>query len=309
MVPRKGNFVPVLELEFPKLYRIYVVLILMLIGVLLCLSQIQWSPKYPVIAKVNLHPALVTIKAPEAGVVSYSKVQVGSLIRQQQFLLRIDKLNNRLFQNYYHQKKQRLDIACQKIKQEIVYQKQRLLKLKPLLIKKVLTEDFYHQQLTELRRLNLENKRLLDEKLSLQHRQWVNIQSPLAGKLFYIFVKSGEMVKKDAKLAILQPPHTTWQCHIELPSSYRKYLRPDALFRLSLPTLSKLKRYTVEAQLIQVLPMIKAGKKGETIEVMARISNIAHPDTIFLPNMTLSGYLLGKPQTIGSWIYHFIWSN
>ena len=309
MMPRKENFVPVLALEFPKLYRIYVVLILMIIGILLCLSQIQWSPKYPVIAKVNLHPALVTIKAPEAGVVSYSKVQVGSLIRQQQFLLRIDKLNNRLFHNYYHQKKQRLDIACQKIKQEIAYQKQRLVKLKPLLIRKVLTEDFYHQQLAELRRLSLENKRFLDEKLSLQHRQWVNIQSPLAGKLFYTFVKSGAMVKKDAKLVILQPPHTTWQCHIELPSSYRKYLRPDALFRLSLPTLSKLQRYTVEAQLIQVLPLIKEGKKGGTIEVMARILNIAHPEAIFLPNMTLSGYLLGKPQTIGSWIYHFIWSN
>ena len=308
-MPRKENFVPGLTLEFPKLYRIYVVLILMIIGVLLCLSQIQWSPKYPVLAKVNMHPALVIIKAPEAGVVSYSKLQVGSLIHQQQFLLRIDKLNNRLFQNYYQQKKQRLDIACQKIKQEITYQKQRLIKLKPLLIRKVLTEDFYHQQLAELRRLSLENKRLLDEKLSLQHRQWVNIQSPLAGKLFYIFEKSGEMVKKDAKLAILQPLHTTWQCHIELPSTYRKYLHPDAFFRLSLPTLSKLKRYTVEAQLIQVLPLLKEGKKGGTIEVMARILNIAHPEAIFFPNMTLSGYLLGKPQTIRSWIYHFIWSN
>ena len=298
-----------LALEFPKLYRICVVLILMIIGVLLCLSQIQWSPKYPVVAKVNLHPALVIIKAPEAGVVSYLKVRVGSLIRQQQFLFRIDKLNNRLFQNYYHQKKKRLNIACQKIKQEIAYQKRRLVKLKPLLIRKVLTEDFYHQQLAELRRLSLEYKRFLDEKLSLQHRQWVNMQSPLTGKLVYIFVKAGGMVKKDAKLAILQPPHATWQCHIELPSSYRKYLHPDALFRLSLPTLSKLKRYTLEAQLIQVLPLIKEGKKGGTIEVIARILNIVHPEAIFLPNMTLSGYLLGKPQTIGSWIYHFIWSN
>ena len=269
---------------------------------------LPWAPKYPVIAKVENDPKLVKIKSPQSGFVTVFKTNLNMPIVQGEPLFRVDKFRNRIYSQFYQQKRKHLEINLKKIRQEIRYQLQRLERLRPILQHQAITEDYYHQQLAALEQLKLQYKQQQEHLTELQREQSVIVQAPISGYLHNMYVLNHNMVTKDEQLMMIAPKHMHWRVHIDAPIEYQSLLKKNTRFNFCLPSDSKFKRYLLQAKLMDEPFKLKHSHQQTVIRVKARFLNTKRYKSHLINGLPLQGYLMGESRPLIWWLWHFICS-
>jgi hypothetical protein len=267
---------------------------------------LYWSPKYPVLAKLESEPGPVIIKAPQSGFLKFYKSLSNEIISQGQDLMRIDKFRQRLFSNYYLQKRNMLENNLKKLQQEIDYQRMRLKRLQTVLKHQAISEDFYHQQLASLDLLLGEYKQNQSKLNELRHGQSALIQAPISGKLTHLYVKNHSMVTKDKQILVIQPFDMHWVVQVQVPVSYKLMLNKGAIFNFCLPSESKIKRYDLKAKFLEMNPKVKHHDNHSYITVKAQLLNLGAYQSHLISGMPLQGYLVGQSKPLFRWLWYFM---
>jgi biotin carboxyl carrier protein len=222
----------------------------------------------------------------------------GDLIHLGEQLMDIERLNYRMTRSFYQKKEEQLHLQKDKLAHEVSYLLKRYHRLKPLFHKKILTQDYMHQQWSELNAHQLKLKQIEHELVILNHKKMSAIQAPTSGTILYAYIHVGDKVEKGQPLLLIQLPKTHWRAKVDVPIEYRKYLNPQACFRFKLPSISKLPRYHIEAHMNHILPITQSNN----IQVIADIQQTQNQKNPFLSNMKLQGYLIGEQRTIFRWL-------
>lgn len=267
---------------------------------------VHWAPKYPVVAKLENEPPEVIIKAPQAGFLRFLKSLTNDKIEQGQNLFRVDKYRQRLFSNFYRQKRQLIENNLDKLQKEISYQRMRLNRLKLILERQAITEDYYHQQQAALEQLLRDFKQNQTKLMDLKHEQSSMVQAPISGVLSHLYVNNQSMVAKDAKIMLIQPINMHWILRVQVPVSYKIFLQRDAKFNFCLPSESKIKRFDLKATFVEMTPNIKQRKQQAYISVKAKVLNLGAYQSHLIKGMPLQGYLVGPSKPLLWWVWHFV---
>lgn len=278
---------------------------LAIIFIFSALFIVHWAPKYPVLAKLENEPRQVLIKAPQSGFLRFKKRLSNEKLEQGQILFRVDKFRQRLFSNFYSQKRQVLENNLSKLQKEISYQRMRLKRLKPILVRQAITEDYYHQQLFALDQLVREYKQNQTKLLELRHEQSFLVQAPISGILKHLYVKNHSMVAKDEKIMLIQPVNMHWVVRVQVPVSYKSFMQPNAIFNFCLPSESKIKRFNLKAKFVEMSPRIKQHQQQAFVSVKAQVLNLSAYQTHLITGMPLQGYLVGPSKPLIWWFWHF----
>ncbi len=202
------------------LNRISILLCIFLIF-LLFLGFLPWRPKYPVKGLLKVSPDIVMVRSNQEGIVKDANLFIGKNIRQGDVLFKISPVNQLISSTANRSKLKNLELILNKLKLEITYQKTRLKKLRPLLQRKVITEDLFHQILSELRNKEIEYHKVLEEVKNLQNQQEILIQAPISGKIINLEIYNTKMIKKNKVLFAIQPKAKKWEVFFKLPLEYK----------------------------------------------------------------------------------------
>lgn len=293
--------------------RTFVILLLSMVFVLmlgfLTLLNVPWSPKYPIVAKLRFHPDLITVLAPEKGIISQQRVQVGQPVYQGEKLMQIENMVSLISSNFYKKQRSQYVTHLEKLKIEIRYQKERIKKLKLLFDKKLITESLLHKHDKNLIELQIEKENIQQKIDALNQHDLTWIQSPTTGRLLFSYNAPKDVVTKGKKLLVIQPQHIEYWVDIQVLPKYQKILFPKQKIKLSLPKMTQFSEYPIEAEVVDIAPMVHLNLKNPTAEqgqfyllVHAKIINSQAYEKFLLPNLPLQGYLMGETKPFWVWI-------
>jgi biotin carboxyl carrier protein len=286
------------DMESSKYIRYFMLMFLFILVIFIFVLQLKWAPKYPVTAEIDLFPSLIEVASPTSGMIHQFSKKHGDFIHAGERLMDIEHLTYRMNQAFFQQKEEYLRLQKNKLSHEVSYLLKRYHRLKPLVQQKILTQDYMHQQWSELSTHQLKLRQIQHELVILKHKKISPLQSPTSGKMIYAYIHVDDKVEKGQPLVVIQLPKTHWRAKIDVPIEYRKYLQPQSRFRFKLPSVSKLPRYAIEASMNHILPITQSN----IIQVIADIQQTQNQKQPFLSKMKLQGYLIGEQQTIFSWL-------
>jgi biotin carboxyl carrier protein len=291
---------------FAQLFLVMMVIIVM--GFLLLL-QVPWSPKYPIVAKLKYHPDLLTVPVPENGIIEAMNVHVGEMVQQGQKLVKIDSMSNLIASNYYQQKRKNYLEQIRKLEIEKDYQIKRNRELAPLYAKKIITESLMHRQRQKENELQTQIENIKQKLSQMNHARWIWIQSPISGKLLFLYYSKHDVAQKGKKLLLIQPTGIQYWVNIQVLPKYQKILYLHQKVKLALPRMNQFSDYPLEARVKEIAPMVHLNIKkpndnqGESyLLVHAKIKNSKILERFLLPNMPLNGYLIGENKSLFQWM-------
>jgi biotin carboxyl carrier protein len=286
------------DIDSSKHLRFFLMVFLMFLVIIIFILQLRWTPKYPVDAEIELFPSLIEVVSPTTGMIVDCPKLSGDLIYLGEKLFEVEHLTYRMNQSFFQKKKDNLEIQKSKLADEVRYLLKRYQRLKPLVQQKILTQDYIHQQWSELNNYQLKLSQVNHELVILDHKKISSIQSPTSGRILQSYIHVGDKVEKGQQLFIIQLPQTHWQARVDVPVEYRKFLKPTTFFRFKSPSLSKFTRYQIVAKLNYLLPIAQSNR----VQVIADIQKNHQKNYHFLSNMKLQGYLMGEQQSIFKWL-------
>jgi biotin carboxyl carrier protein len=286
------------DMESSKYLRYFMLMFLFILVIFVFVLQLNWAPKYPVTAEIDLFPSLIEVASPTSGMIHQFSKKNGDYIHLGEQLMDIEHLTYRINQSFFQKKEEYLHSQKHKLAHEVSYLLKRYHRLKPLVEKKILTQDYLHQHWSELNAHQLKLNQIQHELVLLNHKKISEIQSPTSGTLLYAYIRIGDKVEKGQPLLVIQMPKAHWRAKIDVPIEYRKYLKQQSRFRFKLPSVSKLSSYRIEAHLNHILPITQSN----IIQVIADIHQTQDQKHPFLSKMKLQGYLIGEQQTILRWL-------
>lgn len=284
------------------------IIFVIFIGFILVL-QVPWAPKYPIVARLKYHPDLITIAAPESGIIDELKVRVGDKVQQGQKLVKIDNMSNLISYRFFQQKRKSYLQQVQKLEIEKSYQVKRIQELKPLFAQKIITESLMHRHLQKVNDLQIQIENIKQKLNQINHDRWVWIQAPIPGKLLFSYYANHDAVLKRKKLFVIQPSGIEYWVDIQVMPQYQKILYLKQKVKLALPRVNQFLDYPLEAQVKEIAPMVHLNDKKANEEqkqfyilVHAKIKNSKMYERFLLPNMPLNGYLIGENKPLFQWI-------
>ena len=295
--------------EYRTFARLFTVMMSIIVMGFLLLLQVPWSPKYPIVAKLKYHPDLLTVQAPENGIIEALNVHVGELVQQGQKLVKIDSMSNLMASNYYQQKRNNYLAQIKKLEAEKAYQTQRNHELEPLFAKKIITESLMHRQRQKENDLQVQIENLKQKLHQMNHARWIWIQAPISGKLIFSYHSNHDVVLKGKKLFLIQPTGIRYWVDIQVLPKYQKILYLHQKVKLALPRMNQFSDFPLEAQVKEIAPMVHLNLKKPNDEqgqfyilVHAKIKNSKIFERYLLPNMPLNGYLIGENKSLFQWM-------
>lgn len=297
----------------PHEHRTFISLFLLMMVVIMlgCLIVLQapWAPKYPIVGLLRFHPDLITVVAPEKGIIVQQRIPVGRLVQQGDKLIKIKNMVSLISSNFY--KKQRIQYAnhLEKLNNEVDYQKQRIDKLKYLFEKKLITEALLHRHAKNLIDLQLERENVQQKIQELNQHEWHWIQAPTSGRLLFSYSAIHDLVSKGKTILVIKPKGVEYWVDIQVLPKYQKILYPKQRIKLALPRMTQFSEYPVEAEVVDIAPMVHLNQKKSAQEqgqfyllVHAKIINSQGFEKFLLPNLPLQGYLIGETKSFWEWM-------